>query len=533
MKKAALSALVLALAVPSVAPAQTLGKYLSDGSNVVWFIQITDTHINSTGLVGWYPDSLPWALGECTQNVNPSFIVVTGDLTDHTCGSLGSYLGAPCDEEWEEYRQILDDHGMTPDLYFDVPGNHDSYGEGALTHYLKYSMQGADTGTTQQSWRVDFPQQSLHFFSVATPGNDGAQWPFDNVEFTSAEIDEVKAFLQTNSDAGFQMGFGHHDYKGAKKASEMDGLFQQYKVTYYSHGHNHDLKLTTEGDNVLRFRIDALGQSKGDNLAIWAVDNLAATVNIFDARSGWPKVVVTAPADQEIDWGGKVRNPHNVPVPKSCAAAPVRALVFDPQSVLSVSFSIDNGNAVAMAPRQSNPFQWRGTFDATGLPVGKHTVTVETTASGNASATNEFFVEDAPCDLGPEDPDVPPTDGGTPDGGTGDDGGPANGDGGPTTDDGGPDAAAVDGGTIDDGAADGAETDTGVGEDATVVSDDATVAEDAGNGGDNLAGPGDSGSAKNDAGPAPGTDVGWLSKPDEGETGESAEGGCSCTAVGL
>ncbi|MBI5528676.1 MAG: metallophosphoesterase [Deltaproteobacteria bacterium] len=522
MKKAALFPVVLVLSFPSSATAQTLGKYTNDGSNVVWFIQTSDTHINSTGLVGWYPDSLPWALGECAQNVNPLFIVVTGDLTDHTCGSLGSYLGAPCDEEWEEYRQILDDHGMTPDFYFDVPGNHDAYGEGALSHYLKYSVQGADTNSTQQSWRVDFPQQSLHFFSVATPGNDGAQWPFDNVEFTSGEIDEVNAFLQANSDAEFQMGFGHHDYKNAKKASDMDGLFQQYKVNYYSHGHNHDLKLTVENDNVLRFRIDALGQSKGDNLAIWALDNLAATVNIFDARSGWPKVVITAPADQEIDWGGKVRNPHNAPVPKSCTEAPVRALVFDPQSVLSASFSVDNGNAVPMTPRQSNPFQWRGKFDATALSVGKHTVTVETTASASASATNEFFVEDVACDLGPEDPDVPPTDGGTSDAAGQSDGGTM-------------DAGAMeDGGTTDEGTQDDGTTDAGVADDAIVVAEDAATAEDEGSVDDGSVGPGDSGPAKDDAGAHSGADVGWLEKPDEGAAGQAgAEAGCSCAAVGF
>jgi hypothetical protein len=257
---------------------------------------------------------------------------------------------------------------MVPDFYFDVPGNHDAYGEAALTHYLNFSVQGKDTGTTQQSWRVDFPQQSLHFFSVATPANDGMQWPFDNVEFSQAELDEVKGFLQANGDAEFQMGFGHHDYLNAKKAADMEALFTQHHVSYYSHGHSHDLKITMDGgDKILRYRIDALGQSKGSNVAIWAVDNYAVTVDVRDARAAWPRVIVTAPADAEVDWGNKVTNPHNPPVPKGCTAAPVRALVFDPQSVLGVTFAIDNGAQTAMAPRKSNPFQWRGEFDATGL----------------------------------------------------------------------------------------------------------------------------------------------------------------------
>ena len=513
------AALLISFAVCGGTRADTLGKYLNDGSNVAWFIQISDTHIDSTGLVGWYPDALPWVLGECIDVVNPQFVINTGDLTDHTCGSLGNYLGKPCDEEWQEYRKILDDHGMTPDLYFDIPGNHDAYGEGTLDHYLAYSMQGKDTGTTQQSWRIDFAQQSLHFFSVATPGNDGAQWPVDNTEFTTAEIDEARGFLVANADAEFQMAFGHHDFTSAKKAADMQALFAQYNVNYYSHGHVHDLKITMDADNILRYRINTLGQSQRQNVAIWAVDNLAVTVNIYDAQSSWPKVVITAPADKEIDWNGVVVNPHIPAVPKSCTAAPVRALVFDPQTVMSAGFVIDSGAPTAMTPRKSNPFQWRGSFDATQLTAGKHTVTVSVTASGTATSTNEFYVEDGTCDLGPEDPDVAPTDGGTPDTGN-------------------TDAATADAGPPDAGASDGniGPDDTGAGGDGGAVGDDA-AAEDTGAAGDDGgaaqddAGAKDAGTSKSDAGTPGNHDAGPIMKSDAGSDNAAEVAGCSCATV--
>jgi hypothetical protein len=526
-----------------------LGKYLMDGSSTVWFIQITDTHFTSDFLK-YYPENNEWALGEAAAAVNPNFVVVTGDLTDSTNPFYGS---GPHLVEWQAYRKAATDHGMTPDLFFDVPGNHDSYGDKTLSYYLQHSIQGAATGSTQQAWRIDLPGGALLFFSVATPANDGYQWPSDNKTFTTAELAEVDGFLHDSDDAEFKMCFGHHDYNGVGNASSLLYHFTQHGVTYYAHGHEHDLGVRIGTDEVVRFRMDSLGQSAGSNFTIWAVDNFCATAKVFNARSAWPLAIITAPADSKIQGSN---NPHIPVVPRKCAQAPVRALAFGPGGVTSVSFRIDNGGWTAMEQRVSNTYQWRGLFNPGALGPGEHTVTVRVAAGGSRDVSNTFVVDqNVACDLGPEDPDGP--DGGTPDAGF-----DAGFDGGTVVDAGPADAghdAGLDGGTaVDAGPADagfdagadgGAAADSGSGPDSGVVVEDggATIdaAEDDAGAVADSGGPDPDSGAVEDGGVVP-PDSGLLADASvmppadgsmDGMTGipadQSLTGGCSCSAVGL
>ena len=103
--------------------------HVLDDSELVWFVVISDTHIGAN--LGGYGDKdtdrLAWATSEMVDTIQPEFIINAGDLTDATNG-----LFVPTgqkDGEWETYQEILDANGMTPDFYYDVPGNHDHYSE--------------------------------------------------------------------------------------------------------------------------------------------------------------------------------------------------------------------------------------------------------------------------------------------------------------------------------------------------------------------------------------------------------------------
>ena len=74
--------------------------------------------------------------------INPSFIVVTGDLTDSTNGNIFGYPNGPYQAEWEQYKNILSSNGVDASFYYDIPGNHDAYNEQYFIYYVANSIQG-------------------------------------------------------------------------------------------------------------------------------------------------------------------------------------------------------------------------------------------------------------------------------------------------------------------------------------------------------------------------------------------------------
>lgn len=382
-------------------------SYLLDGSNVIWFVQITDTHVDSDAL-RYYKEYFPWVLNEAVPLINPSFIVVTGDLTDSTKSTFPYYGSGPHEDEWLKYKDIYTNALMTPSFYYDCPGNHDAYGDGQLAYYLKYSMQGSFTDSTQVSWYIDNGKGIYHFFYVATTANDGKQWPSDNQELTDDELIQIDRFLKENPNASMRIAFAHHDYEreNVKNKDRFLILLKQYGVSYFGHGHEHDLGFRKGEGNIIKFRLDSLGQSEGNNLAIWAIDNYNVTIKVFNAMSVFPAAIITAPADVILDDPkDKVENPYIPPVSVHCKNAPVRALVFSKANYPDVTFRIDNGKETVMTKRKTNPYQYRGYFDATTLGIGLHTITVTVKSDITRETKNEFYISDIPCELGEEDND--------------------------------------------------------------------------------------------------------------------------------
>ncbi len=391
----------------SISYSQGLPSYILDGSNVIWFVQITDTHVDSDALK-YYKEYLPWVLNEAVPLINPSFVVVTGDLTDSTKPAIPYYGSGPHEYEWLKYKEIYTNALMTPSFYYDCPGNHDAYGDGQLAYYLKYSMQGSFTNSTQASWYIDNGKGIYHFFYAATTANDGKQWPSDNQELTDDELIQIDRFLKENPNASMRIAFAHHDYEkeDVKNKERFLVLLKQYGIPFFGHGHEHDIGFRKGDGNIIKFRLDSLGQSEGNNVAIWAIDNYNVTIKVFKAMAAFPAAVITAPADVVLDDPkNKVENPYVPPVSVYCKNAPVRALVFSKANNPDVTFRIDNGKETAMTKRKKNPYQYRGYFDATALGTGLHTITVIVKSDITRETKNEFYISDIPCELGEEDSD--------------------------------------------------------------------------------------------------------------------------------
>jgi len=379
-------------------------RYSHDATAIFWIMHISDTHIGASGIEG--PDATPhfeFALGEAFDTIEPEVVVVTGDLCDGSIGAIPA-SGQSVDE-WTEYRGVVDTAGMTTDIYIDVPGNHDGYGEqsaGELFHYLTYSLNGSTFGKTTRSMLLTFPFGDYLLYATSTP-NEGSPIFVEHSEFSADELTELQTELTMHNSANLAFVFGHHRLNQPDGASTAINTIQQHQAFYF-HGHLHGFG-TYMSDNILSGQIDNLGKDDVNNIGVIAVDNDAISYAASDVTAAWPLILVTTPADRRLHSGDE--NPYAYDVCNTAVDNPVRALVFDASPVSDVSFSVAGGTAVAMNQDLVEPALWHGLWDTTGLSVGETTLTV--TAVGTNTRTREVHVmlADVTCPTGnPTGPDA-------------------------------------------------------------------------------------------------------------------------------
>ncbi|MHB8066587.1 MAG: hypothetical protein ACYDIC_01660 [Desulfobaccales bacterium] len=399
-KFASLLALVLGVAFySSWALAAQKAYYYPNADRLFWFMIISDTHIGASSTAA---QNLAWAVGPARQVIAPQFIVNSGDLTDSTNGGL--IPNGPYQEEWTTYRQILESAGMNAAFYYDMPGNHDEYNDGTLAYYRANSIQGRATGQTQPSWTRQFSYGSYHFLGVCTPGNDGAPWsPWkwdnfgDHAGLDNIELPYIDSDLASHTEAQLTLIFGHHpfeaDYYDWTDTGIQYGLgtflslINKYLVPFYGFGHTHNYRENFYSKNLTNgiyyMNVASLGKSDQNQYAVIAIDGNG--LSIVPAQIGvWPVVMITAPVDYSL---GTSPNPYSYEIPKK-SNNPIRALVFDPNPVSQVQFSID-GSPVwqDMQRREGTPI-WEGHWNANTAAAGAHIIAVR--AQGSTLVTDSI-----------------------------------------------------------------------------------------------------------------------------------------------
>lgn len=381
--------------------------YSQDSSRIFWIMHISDSHIGSE----WFSEDqrFVWALEEAAAVIDPVLIINTGDLCD------GSLNGIPATgqgvDEWSLYRQILDDAGMTTDIYIDIPGNHDAYGDGGHTFYLTWSLNGETFNTTTRSMLLGFPFGDYFIYGTATSGEDGAII-VDHHEFSQAELTEMDDELTANDNADLIFVFGHHPIELPTNAAQAIQIVQQHKAFYF-HGHIHSYGSYIQ-DNIVVAQVDSLGKATHNNLVVIAVDNNAVSYAPTSSDDPWPFVVVTAPANRMLDSGEIT--PYAYEVGTNCTDNPVRALVFDQSAISAVTFEPPGGQPRPMQPHPTIDHLYVGSWDTTGLPTGEATLTVTAHASQVRSRQVNVMLSAIACTSPVEDPDAGVPDGGHMDG---------------------------------------------------------------------------------------------------------------------
>jgi PKD repeat protein len=409
--------LLLFICSPSSASDPHSAYYSADSDKVFWFIQISDVHIGVRG----DRDSLnlEWVVTEAKNVINPTFIVVSGDLTDSTNGNWLGWPNGPYQEEWNQYKSILQNN-VDSSFYYDIPGNHDHYNDKYFSYYLANSIQGQATGKTQHSWTREFDFGKYHFLGINTADNTGSSfslsWPYgDYAGLDALELRFIELELQNHDNANLTLIFGHHPL--APTGSSTDtyvyyggddfiGFMDAYGSSLYGYGHTHvyseSFFTKNMTDGVFYFNVASLGKSTENNYTIMAIDcdGLSAVTQTVKT---WPVVLITAPMDRYL---GGTLNPYSYTVPNG-SSNPIRALVFDKYPVQNVRYRIDAATAWEdMNPVSGNlPYLWEASWNASALAEGEHSVEVQaSTPSGTRSDVITVYVK-----RGEPLPNNPPT----------------------------------------------------------------------------------------------------------------------------
>jgi hypothetical protein len=340
--------------------------------------------------------NLQWLTGQARSVINPSFIVVTGDLTDSTDGNILGYPNGPYQDEWDQYKNILSNNGVNANFYFDIPGNHDAYNDQDFSYYLANSIQGRATGRTQASWLRTGPWGKYHFLGINSADNSGDPfsifWPYgDRAGLDSSELSFISGEMTDNPDANLTLVFGHHPIVATGDSGdtylfygkdEFVGLMDRYGASLYGYGHTHDSseKFFTQNmtEGVFYFNVADLGKGSPNQYTITAIDCNGISY-VTQIVSTWPVVLITAPMERRL---GGVVNPYAYTVTNG-ASNPIRALVFDPAAVAQVQFRVNGGTWLPMEGVSGNPRLWQGAWDASALVEGEYTLEVQaTTGSG-------------------------------------------------------------------------------------------------------------------------------------------------------
>lgn len=379
-------------------------RYSHDATAIFWIMHISDTHIGASAIEG--PDAIPhfeFALGEAYTTIDPEVIVVTGDLCD---GSLGPLPATGQDvAEWTDYRTVIDAAGMTTDIFIDIPGNHDAYGEssaGELYHYLTYSLNGSTFDSTTRSMVLSFPFGQYLIYGTST-ANDGSLAFIESPEFSAAEIADMDAVFTANATATLALAFGHHPVASPDNSTQVIDLLQLHQGFWF-HGHRHEHGSYSE-HYLINAEVDTLGKGGTNNIAVIAVDNDAMTYEMTDSNDPWPFVVITTPADRRLDAWDDL-NPYAYDVCNTATDNPVRALVFDASPVTEVSFAVAGGAAVPMTQDAVEPRLWHGVWDTTGLAVGETTLAVTAVGTGTRSREVSVMLADVTCPTVQPQPDA-------------------------------------------------------------------------------------------------------------------------------
>lgn len=417
-------------------------QYAPDTEGIFWFLHVSDLHFDTGASTPG--KNLEYVLGPATQVFQPAMVFASGDLVNGTV--MGIPTSGQDQAEWDLYEQSVAKMNVSPAFYFDMPGNHDGYGDDGLTHFLSSSVQGKATGTLFSDATFTTPLGEYYFAAMNSSGTYDKPFTYGQAEFTNVE--DLVAGLDAHKSAQLVFVFAHHHLvpHGACDAQTQLGVggpdnppsnegevipLLEQSGAFYLHGHVHQFKESMQGNvptyqigrlgsepKVDRSSVDAYDQTKfQSNIGVGIVDHNAFIYRTTDTTDPWPFVAITAPVDVNLQGGGwpagtetgvdypgdyldygAQKNPWAYDVCGPNKANPVRALVLSDKPVTKVSVTLDDAGLGELKAATDPKGIYATTIDTSTVKVGLHWLSVTAEAGGLVRTDSiQVNITEGPC----------------------------------------------------------------------------------------------------------------------------------------
>ncbi|KAI5064264.1 hypothetical protein GOP47_0020934 [Adiantum capillus-veneris] len=322
----------------------------------VWVVQLSDLHFSS-----YRPQrafSFRKLLPPLLTLINPSLILITGDLTD---GKSKNQAAMRQDEsEWTQYKEAVDwvvsKSGLPARIFFDLRGNHDKFGVpevgGSLDFFSKYSITAQQNRSSSvQSITLQNGDWKHLFVGIDLTMDVGLRGPCNLFGQASNQRLDLLDRQLSQWDSNYQgkvtkIVFGHFPTSfiaGTKDGKRPEEIFVKHKILAYICGHLH----YQFGKNLLKHHVSQsmeefweweLGDWKENRvIRIMAVDHglasfldlsLSDLENLSDDELWASKafILITHPPD------ARTMQRHGIDL---SAGNSVRALIFSREVVVS------------------------------------------------------------------------------------------------------------------------------------------------------------------------------------------------------
>ncbi|XP_042498483.1 putative metallophosphoesterase At3g03305 [Macadamia integrifolia] len=235
---------------------------LKDGpESVVFAVQLSDLHFSV-----FHPEralDFQRLVGPALAMINPSLVLVTGDLTDSKSKDL--LTTKQYEEEWIEYQKVMENvverSGLDKNIFYDLRGNHDKYGVpvvgGSFDFFPNYSINGqlgrsgnVHSITIQSGGRKHL---FVGFDSTMSAGLRGPTNLFGHpTDELLVDIDMELSQWDSQSTKGLtKISFGHFPLSlsgSTESGKSLKDVFLKHSLSAYVCGHLH----TKFGENLKR-----------------------------------------------------------------------------------------------------------------------------------------------------------------------------------------------------------------------------------------------------------------------------------------
>ncbi|KAL8557788.1 hypothetical protein ACS0TY_005041 [Phlomoides rotata] len=229
--------------------------------DLVWVVQLSDLHFSVH-----HPHrarDFRGIVGPALSFINPSLVLLTGDLTD---GKSRDLLTMKQDEdEWIEYQKVMKDvvqrSGLDRSTFYDVRGNHDNFGVpeigGPFDYFSKYSINGQlQRKGTVNSITIQTSKRKLLFVGLDSTMSSGLRGPTNLFGHPTDELledlnSELSQWDSQSAHPVTKVSFGHFplSFSAASKSGKtLQDIFIFHSLAAYLCGHLH----TKFGKNLKR-----------------------------------------------------------------------------------------------------------------------------------------------------------------------------------------------------------------------------------------------------------------------------------------